>query len=110
MRADGRRLKKTDPMYKVAAYIMDKRVDAMNMTTIDIPYEPLQEYINKKRKEGINISHMALIIAAYLRTASQFPEVNRFVVNKKVYARNEFAIGMVVWKSWKDHNGTMAKR
>lgn len=109
MRADGRRLKKTDPMYKVAAYIMDKRVDAMNMTTIDIPYEPLQEYINKKRKEGINISHMALIIAAYLRTASQFPEVNRFVVNKKVYARNEFAIGMVVLKSLKDHNGTMSK-
>ena len=109
MRADGRRLKKTDPMYKVAAYIMDKRVDAMNMTTIDIPYEPLQEYINKKRKEGINISHMALIIAAYLRTASQFPEINRFVVNKKVYARNEFAIGMVVLKSLKDHNGTMSK-
>ena len=44
-----------------------------------------------------------------MRTASQFPEVNRFVVNKKVYARNEFAIGMVVLKSLKDHNGTMSK-
>ncbi len=109
MRADGRRLKNTDPMYRVAAHIMDKRVDSMNMTTIDIPYEPLQEYINKKRKDGINISHMALVIAAYLRTAAQFPEVNRFVVNKKVYARNEFAIGMVVLKSLKDHNGTMSK-
>ncbi len=109
MRADGRRLKNTDPMYRVAAHIMDKRVDSMNMTTIDIPYEPLQEYINKKRKEGINISHMALIIAAYLRTAAEFPEVNRFVVNKKVYARNEFAVGMVVLKSLKDHNGTMSK-
>lgn len=109
MRADGRRLRNTDPMYKVAAHIMDKRIDSMNMTTIDIPYEPLQQYINKKRKEGINISHMALIIAAYLRTASQFPEVNRFIVNKKVYARNEFAVGMVVLKSLKDHNGTMSK-
>ncbi len=109
MRADGRRLKNTDPMYRVAAHIMDKRVDSMNMTTIDIPYEPLQEYINKKRKEGINISHMALVIAAYLRTAAQFPEVNRFIVNRKVYARNEFAVGMVVLKSLKDHNGTMSK-
>lgn len=109
MRADGRRLKNTDPMYRVAAHIMDKRVDSMNMTTIDIPYEPLQQYINKKRKEGINISHMALVIAAYLRTAAEFPEVNRFVVNKKVYARNEFAVGMVVLKSLKDHNGTMSK-
>ncbi len=109
MRADGRRLRNTDPMYRVAAHIMDKRVDSMNMTTIDIPYEPLQEYINKKRKEGINISHMALVIAAYLRTAAEYPEINRFVVNKKVYARNEFAVGMVVLKSLKDHNGTMSK-
>ena len=109
MRADGRRLKKTDPMYRVAAHIMDKRIDSMNMITIDIPYEPIQEYINKKRKENINISHMALIMAAYVRTLSQFPELNRFIVNKKVYARNEVAVGMVVLKSLESHNGTMSK-
>ena len=51
MRADGKRLRHTDPMYRVAAHIMDKRVDSMNMITIDIPYEPIQDYINKKRKE-----------------------------------------------------------
>ena len=109
MRADGRRLRNTDPMYRVAAHIMDKRVDSMNMTTIDIPYEPMQTYVNKKRKEGINISHMALVIAAYLRTMAEYPELNRFVVNKKVYTRNEIAVGMVVLKSLKDHNGTMSK-
>ena len=109
MRADGRRLKNTDPMYKVAAHIMDKRVDAMNMITIDIPYKPMQDYINKKRKEGISISHMALVIAAYLRTLAEFPELNRFVVNKKVYARNEIAVGMVVLQSLESHYGTMSK-
>ena len=109
MRADGRRLKNTDPMYRVAAHIMDKRIDSMNMTTIDIPYEPMQTYVNKKRKEGVNISHMALVIAAYLRTAAEFPELNRFIVNRKVYTRNEFAVGMVVLKSLKDHEGTMSK-
>ena len=109
MRPDGRRLRNTDPMYRVAAHIMDKRVDSMNMTTIDIPYEPLQAYINKKRKEGVNISHMALVIAAYLRTMTEYPELNRFIVNKKPYARKEIAIGMVVLKSLKDHNGTMSK-
>jgi pyruvate/2-oxoglutarate dehydrogenase complex dihydrolipoamide acyltransferase (E2) component len=96
-------------MYRVAAHIMDKRVDSMNMTTIDIPYEPMQEFVNKKRKEGVNISHMALVIAAYLRTMAEYPELNRFVVNRKVYARNEIAVGMVVLKSLKDHNGTMSK-
>ncbi len=109
MRADGKKLRHVDPMYRVAAHIMDKRVDSMNMITIDIPYDPIQEYINKKRKEGIRISHMALVIAAYIRTMAEFPELNRFVVNKKVYARNEVAVGMVVLKSLESHNGTMSK-
>lgn len=109
MRADGKRVRNTDPMYTVAAHIMDKRVDSMNMTTIDIPHEPLQTYINKKRKEGINISHMALVIAAYVRTMSEFPELNRFVVNRKIYERNEIAVGMVVLQSLESHEGTMSK-
>lgn len=109
MRADGKKVKNVDPMYLIAPYIMDKRIDSMNMTTIDIPYAPIQSYINKKRKEGINISHMALIIAAYVKTLSQFPELNRFIVNKKVYQRNEIAVGMVVLQSLESHEGTMSK-
>lgn len=109
MRADGKRLKNTDTMYRVAAHIMDKRVDSMNMITIDIPYAPMQEYVNKKRKEGISVSHMALILAAYLRTMAKYPELNRFIVNKKVYKRNEIAVGMVVLQSLESHNGTMSK-
>lgn len=109
MRADGKRVRKADPMYTVAAHIMSKRVDSMNMTTIDIPYEPLQTYINKKRKEGINISHMALVIAAYLRTMSEYPELNRFIVNRKIYQRNEIAVGMVVLRSLESRQGTMSK-
>lgn len=109
MRADGKRLRNTDPMYRVAAHIMDKRVDSMNMINIDIPYDPMQEYINNRRKEGIRISHLSLVIAAYVRTMSEFPELNRFIVNKKVYTRNEVAIGMVVLKSGEKTNGTMSK-
>lgn len=109
MRADGKKLRNTDPMYKVAAHIMDKRVDSMNMITIDIPYAPMQEYVNKKRKEGISISHMALILSAYIRTMAKYPELNRFIVNKQPYQRNEIAVGMVVLQSLESHAGTMSK-
>ena len=109
MRADGKRLKNTDPMYTVAAHIMSKRVDSMNMITIDIPYDPMQEYLNKKRKQGINLSHMSVLVAAYLRTAVEYPELNRFIVNSKAYARNEYAIAMVVLKNGQADNGTMSK-
>lgn len=109
MRADGKRLRNTDPMYTVAAYIMNKRVDSMNMVTLDIPYDPIQNYLNAKRKEGIAISHMCVLIAAYLRTAAEFPLLNRFIMNCKPYARNEFAVAMVVLKSGILDNGTMSK-
>lgn len=109
MRADGKRLRNTDPMYTVAAYIMNKRVDAMNMVTLDIPYDPIQEYLNAKRKEGIALSHLGVIIAAYLRTAAEFPLLNRFIMNCKPYARNEFTVAMVVLKSGQTDNGTMSK-
>ena len=109
MRADGKRVKNADPMYTVAAYIMNKRVDAMNMITIDIPVEPIQEYLNEKRKQGVKVSHMAVILAAYIRTMKEFPELNRFVVNKKIYQRNEVAVGMVVLKAGQVDHGTMSK-
>ncbi len=109
MRADGKRLKNTDPMYTVAAHIMDKRTDAMNMITLDIPYEPMQNYLNEKRKQGIQLSHMSILVSAYLRTAAEFPELNRFIVNKKAYARNEFAVAMVVLKAGQADHGTMSK-
>ena len=97
-RADGKLLRHTDPMYRVAAHIMAKRSDAMNSITLDIPLEPLEKYIRMKKKEGISLSHMAIIMAAFNRTMCEFPALNRFVVNKRVYARNEIAIGMVVLK------------
>ncbi len=109
MRADGRRLRGTDPMYTVAAYIMKHRTDSMNMITLDIPLNPMQEYIHKRRKDGVRISHMSILVAAYLRTVAQYPLLNRFVVNSKAYARNEYSIAMVVLKNDRDHDGTMTK-
>ncbi|MBO5852834.1 MAG: hypothetical protein J6Q74_03385, partial [Clostridia bacterium] len=99
LRADGKRVRKADPMYTVVPYIMDKRNDAMNMITVDVPVEPIQDYINAKRKDGIRLNHMSVIMAAYLRTVYEFPLLNNFIVNKKIYKHNEFKVAMVVLKN-----------
>lgn len=110
MRADGKRVKNADPMYLVAAHFMDKRYDAMNMITLDIPVEPMRKYLNAKRKEGKRYSHMTLFITAFLHTIAEYPGLNRFVVNKRMYARNEIAISMVVLKGGKmEQHGAMDK-
>jgi len=41
------------------------------------------------------MNHMSIIIAAYLRTVSQNPYLNRFVMNKRIYARNHFCVSFV---------------
>lgn len=95
-RKDGKRCKNIDNMYTLISYIMVKRSDACNSVTVRIPFKPMHEYILKARKEGRNISHMAMVMAAWVRVVSEFPAMNRFVVNKKVYAHNDFVAGMVV--------------
>ena len=108
-RADGKRVKKADPMYTVMPYILDKRYDAMNMITVDIPVAPIQDYINKKRKEGIKMNHMGVVTAAYVRTVYEYPLLNNFIVNKRIYKRNKFPVAMVVLKSLKTQEETMSK-
>lgn len=109
MRADGKKIKVTDPEYAIVPHIMVQRNDALNMIELDIPAEPLQDYINNARKQGHRISHLAVFIAAYVRVVGEFPMLNRFIVNKRVYARNELNVGMVVLKGGKMDNGTMSK-
>ena len=109
-RPDGKKLKHIDVEYTVAAHIMKERSDAMNMIHLDIPLEPMRKYLNKKRKEGKRYDHLTLVIAAMIRTIGEFPALNRFVVNKRIYARNEMAVGMVVLKGGKIENvGTISK-
>ncbi len=109
-RVDGTRIKKEVPMYLLAPQFMPERNDAMNMTTIDIPIEPLRKYMNDKRKEGIRISHMALIMTAYAHLVGEYPSINRFVQNKRIYQHNDFTISLVVLRPGDSGNDdTMAK-
>ena len=108
-RADGKLLRHTDPMYRIVPHIMVKRSDALNSITLDIPLEPIEKYIRMKKKEGQSMSHMAVILAAFNRTVCEYPALNRFVVNKRVYARKEVAIGMVVLRAGATGAETMGK-
>jgi pyruvate/2-oxoglutarate dehydrogenase complex dihydrolipoamide acyltransferase (E2) component len=108
MRADGKKIKNMTGEYAIVPHIMSERCDSLNMTQINIPLEPLQKYINQKRKEGIAVSHLALIIAAYVRVVGEFPYLNRFIVNSNIFARKELAVSMVVLKN-DSEEGTMSK-
>ena len=108
-RKDGTRVTNEVPMYYLVPHFMRERSDAMNMVTLDIPVEPLRQYMNAKRKEGKKISHMALIMTAYAHMAAEYPSVNRFIVNRKIYQHNDFTVSLVVLRPGRGNDDTMRK-
>ena len=109
LRADGKRVKNVGNMYTLASYFMVDRSDACNATTVRLPYQPIHEYVIEARKKGVQLSYMAVVIAGMIRTMCTNPFLNRFIANKKVYARNEVAIGMVVLRNGEDAEESMGK-
>ncbi|NLL90869.1 MAG: 2-oxo acid dehydrogenase subunit E2 [Ruminococcaceae bacterium] len=98
-RPDGRSVGSAiDPITRLTPYIMTKRSDAQVMSTQFIDGDILRKYIREKRNEGFSVTHMSVIIAAFVRTISQMPHINRFVVGKKLYARNELAVSFAILK------------
>ncbi|MDO4546801.1 MAG: hypothetical protein Q4D04_01745 [Clostridia bacterium] len=99
IRPDGRRIKNVDPIVMFTPYVMPTRNDAQNFCKQTIDYDTLANYIKKKRGEGHVFSFMTIVIAAYLRTVSQCPELNRFIANKQIFARNRISVSFVVLKN-----------
>lgn len=97
-RADGRVLKKIDPIIALTPYLMPMRCDAQVFLNYKLDYEKMARYIVEKGNEGNKFTFMELIIAAFVRVASELPEVNRFVSNKRLYARTQLAVSFALLK------------
>ena len=102
MRPDGTRVKNLPPIVAAIPYIMPKRYDAQNSITENIDEEVLKAYIREKRRGGIRINHMAVIIAAYYKAVQTNPKLNYFVMNSRIYKRNHFCVSFVILKKRAD--------
>ena len=101
-RPEGRRVKGLDPIVQIMPYLMPQRCDAQVFLSHDADYEPLMRYIADKSREGVKITFMELLIAAYVRAASQVPETNRFIMNKQHYNRTELTVSFTLLLDTKD--------
>lgn len=96
-RSDGRRLRNISAMIKVMPYIMEKRSDACNTYADSFDVSSVDEMVRAKVRSGkTNFSLLHIILAAYVRTVSQRPAINRFVSGQKIYARNKILVNMAV--------------
>ena len=98
-RSDGYLLKNIDPIIKLMPFIMRYRSDAMNMFSSSVNITAAEEYIREKHAEGYeHFGLIHLILAAYVRTVSQRPAINRFVAGQQVFARNKIEIAITIKK------------
>lgn len=102
MRPDGKRVKNASAIVSAIPYIMPKRYDAQNFITEYADMETLRRYIHEKRKQGIRIPYMTLILAAYFKAYQENPKINRFIMNSKIYQRSHFCVSFVILKNRAD--------
>ena len=99
MMKEGRRLKSLDPFTTIVPYIMVERSDSQNTINESFDVSGAEALIRRLRQDGYDsIGILHIIIAAYVRTISQRPAVNRFIRGQKIYARNNIVINMAVKK------------
>ncbi len=101
-RYDGRRIKTLSPFYKIIPYIMKTRNDSQVYFEDKICIDKLDEYIKQKREEGVMLSHMEVIIAAMARVMAERPGLNRFIMNRKIYARKKIWVSLAIKKKMED--------
>jgi len=102
-RPDGRRVKGIDPVMQITPYVMPMRCDAQVFLKHRADLEVLSRYIRAQKKErGETISYMQIVVAAYVRAISRNPEINRFIMNKQLFARNNCSAAFTILKDPSD--------
>ena len=95
-RKDGQIDKSVDIFERIMPIIMKERNDALVYMKKEVPLDGMDEYIKKKKQEGIDISHMEIIFTALARVLKEKPKINRFVMSGEMYKRNDIEIAVVV--------------
>ena len=102
-RPDGRRVKGIDPVMRITPYVMPMRCDAQVFLKHRADMEVLSRYIRQQKKEkNQKLSYMQIVVAAYVRAISRNPEVNRFIMNKQLFARNNCSAAFTILKDPSD--------
>lgn len=106
-RSDGKLVKDIDPIVALTPYIMPMRCDAQVMMDFRVPYDHLARYIVEQGNNGHKISFMDIIFCAFARTISEIPQLNRFIANKRIYARKELTVSFALLQDTGDDDKVM---
>lgn len=99
-RKEGRLLRSLPAFAKFVPFIMPTRNDACNQYEESFEVSDVDRRLRKLRVDGYKgIGILHFIIAAYIRGVSMLPGINRFIVGRRIYARDNIEVVMTVKRS-----------
>ncbi len=98
-RYDGWRVRKVDTVFRIIPYFLRTRIDSQNFFEEKLPIDGIEAFIKQHKEDIPDLSIMHIIIAALVRLISQRPNLNRFVIWNKIFARNHLNISIAVKKT-----------
>jgi len=101
-RYDGWSLKNIDPMFSVSPFILRSRVDSQVLFEIKVPIDKIETFIRAHKEDIPDLSIMHVVMASLVRLMSQRPNLNRFVMWHKIFARNHVNFSIAIKRSMLD--------
>lgn len=99
-RKEGRLLRSLPAFTKFVPFIMPTRNDACNQYEESFEVSDVDRRLRKLRVDGYKgIGILHFIIAAYIRGVSMLPGMNRFIVGRRIYARDNIEVVMTIKRS-----------
>lgn len=96
-RRDGKLVKNIDGMHVLMPYLKPKRCDSDVFIKYKFDVTELVKYVEKKKKENpdVRLTYFHVFVTAIGKVVYNRPLLNRFVVNKRYYDRNNVSISFV---------------
>lgn len=106
-RRDARWLRDIDSYHKVFPYVLPRRCDAEAYFTESIDVTNLMKYLEEKKADPSqpHITFFHAVLAAVSKTIYFRPALNRFIINKRFYERDNISLSFVAKKTYADHSG-----
>lgn len=95
-RQDGRHMSEIDNTFKFFTFLMPKRVTSSVWLLLRVDVSKTKQFLAEKEAEGKRYTIFQLVIAALVRTASQYPQLNRFIYRHRYYARKEYVVSFAI--------------
>lgn len=108
-RRDGKRVKDIDAMHVLMPYIKPNRCDSDVFINQKLDVTELVKYYEEMKLKDNDLTYFHLFITLIAKTIYNRPLLNRFIVNKKYYDRNDVLIAFTAKVNYEDTSKEILK-